>query len=59
MMRDFAKQFVWTAAMVKGVIAGIAESKDAEAAQHAMQTMVDTIGEEYGIFPESELSDAA
>ena len=33
MMRDFAKQLVWTSAMVKGLIAGIAESKDAEQAE--------------------------
>jgi hypothetical protein len=32
MMRDFARQFVWTTAMVKGLIAGMAESKDAEQA---------------------------
>jgi hypothetical protein len=32
MMRDFAKQFVWTGAMVKGLIAGIADNKNGEQA---------------------------
>jgi hypothetical protein len=32
MMRDFARQFVWTAAIVKGLIADMAESKDGEEA---------------------------
>jgi hypothetical protein len=59
MMRDFAKQFVWTSAMVKGLIAGIADSKDGEAAEKALQTMVDAIAEEYSIFPAAELSEAA
>jgi hypothetical protein len=59
MMCDFAKQFVWTAAMVKGLIAGIADSKDGEAAEKALQTMVDAIAEEYSIFPAAELSEAA
>jgi hypothetical protein len=27
-MREFVRQFVWTTAMVKGLIAGMAESKD-------------------------------
>jgi len=57
MMRDFAKEFVWTTAMVKGLLDGIASSKDAEAAQEAMQTLVDTIGDEYGIYPASELEE--
>ena len=43
MMRDFAKQFVWSAAMVKGLIAGIAESKDAEQAEAIFQQIVDSI----------------
>jgi hypothetical protein len=59
MMRDFAKEFVWTAAMVKGLIDGIASSEDAEAAQEAMQVMVDTIGDEYGIYPASEVEKEA
>ena len=59
MMRDFAKQFVWTDAMVKGLIDGMANSKDAESAQEAFQTLVDTIGDEYGIYPKSELEEAA
>jgi hypothetical protein len=59
MMRDFAKQFVWTAAMVKGLIAGIADSKDGEAAEKALQTLVDAIAEEYSIFPAAELAEAA
>src|SRR5437588_6483549 len=54
MMRDFAKQFVWTAAMVKGLIAGIAESKDAEQAEAIFQHIVDTIADEYSIFPANE-----
>ena len=29
MMRDFAKQFAWTSAMAKGLVTGIANSKDA------------------------------
>ena len=29
MMRDFAKQFAWTSAMAKGLVTGIASSKDA------------------------------
>ena len=56
MMRDFAKQFVWTDAMVKGLIDGIANSKDAESAQQAMQMMVNVIGEEYSLYPDSEYS---
>jgi hypothetical protein len=59
MMRDFAKQFVWTSAMVKGLIAGIADSKDGEAAEKALQTLVDAISEEYSIFPAAELAEAA
>src|SRR5262249_24500553 len=58
MIRDFAKQCVWTVPMVKGLIDGIARSKDAEAAQEAIQALVDTIGDEYGIFPESEYEEA-
>jgi hypothetical protein len=54
MMRDFAKQFVWTAAMVKGLVAGIADSKDGEAAEEAMQTLVDCIADEFSIFPAQE-----
>jgi len=54
MMRDFAKQFVWSAAMVKGLIAGIAESKDAEQAEAIFQQIVDSIADEYSIFPTSE-----
>jgi hypothetical protein len=59
MMRDFAKQFVWTSAMVKGLIAGIADSKDGEAAEKALQSLVDAIAEEYSIFPAAELAEAA
>ena len=59
MMRDFAKQFVWTDAMVKGLVAGMADSNDAESAQEAFQTLVNVIGDEYGIYPESELEEAA
>src|SRR5262249_38089529 len=59
MMRDFAKQFVWTSAMVKGLIAGIAESKDGERAEQALQELSDSIAEEYSIFPASELAEAA
>jgi hypothetical protein len=59
MMRDFAKQFVWTAAMVKGLVAGIADSKDGEAAEEALHAMVDEIAEEYSIFPAQELAEAA
>jgi hypothetical protein len=59
MMRDFAKQFAWTSAMVKGLIAGIADSKDGQAAEKALQTLADAIAEEYSIFPAAELSEAA
>jgi hypothetical protein len=59
MMRDFAKKFVWTAAMVKGLVAGIGDSKDGEAAEKALQAMVDEIAEEYSIFPAQELAEAA
>jgi hypothetical protein len=59
MMRDFAKKFVWTAAMVKGLVAGIGDSKDGEAAEKALQAMVDEIAEEYSIFPAAELKEAA
>jgi hypothetical protein len=59
MMRDFAKQFVWTSAMAKGLIAGIADSKDGEAAEKALQTLVDAIAEEYSIFQAAELAEAA
>jgi hypothetical protein len=37
MMRDFARQFVWTAAMVKGLIASMAESRDGEDAEATLQ----------------------
>jgi hypothetical protein len=59
MMRDFARQFVWTAEMVKGLVAGIGDSKDGEAAEQALQAMVDEIAEEYSIFPAAELKEAA
>jgi hypothetical protein len=59
MMRDFAKQFVWTSAMVKGLIAGIGDSKDGEAAEKALQTIVDEIAEEYSIFAAAEVAEAA
>jgi hypothetical protein len=59
MMMNFAKQFVWTTPMVKGLLDGIADSKDPESAQEAMQTLVDLIGDEYGIYPQSELKDEA
>jgi hypothetical protein len=59
MMRDFAKQFVWTADMVKGLVAGIGDSKDGEAAEQALQTLVDCIADEYSIFPAQELAEAA
>ena len=59
MMRDFAKQFVWTAAMVKGLVAGIADSKDGEAAEEAMQTLVDCIADEYSIFANKEYLEEA
>ena len=55
-MMDFAKRIHWTAAAVKGLVAGIADGKDAD---KALQVLVDTIGDEYGIFPESEVADAA
>jgi hypothetical protein len=45
--------------MVKGLLAGIAESKDGESAENALQAMTDEIAEEYSIFPESELAEAA
>jgi len=54
MLAGFARQLVWTNPMVKGLLDGIADSKDADSAQEAMQTAVDTIGDEYGIFPQSE-----
>jgi hypothetical protein len=56
---QFAKELVWTGAMVKGLLAGIANSKDAESAVRALQVLVDDIGEEYSIYPESELAEAA
>jgi hypothetical protein len=56
---QFAKELVWTSAMVKGLLAGIANSKDAESAVQALQVLVDDIGEEYSIYPESELAEAA
>jgi hypothetical protein len=59
MIRDFATQFVWTAAMVKGLVAGIADSKDGEAAEEAMQTLVDCIADEYSIFPAKEYLEEA
>ena len=59
MMRDFAKQFVWTTAMVKGLVAGIADSKDGEAAEEALQTLVDCIADEYSIFPAKEYLEEA
>ena len=45
--------------MVKGLVAGIGDSKDGEAAEEAMQTLVDCIADEYSIFPAQELSEAA
>src|SRR5262249_38546744 len=59
MMCDFAKELVWTVAMAKGLVDGIANSKDAESAQEAMQALVNVIADEYSIYPESELEDAA
>jgi hypothetical protein len=56
---QFAKELVWTSAMVKGLLAGIANSKDAESAVQALQVLVDDIGEEYSIYPDSELAEAA
>jgi hypothetical protein len=56
---QFAKELVWTSAMVKGLLAGIANSKDAESAVQALQVLVDDVGEEYSIYPESELAEAA
>jgi hypothetical protein len=55
MLAGFAKQLVWTNPMVKGLIDGIADSKDADSAQEAMQTIVDTLDDEYGIYPQSEV----
>jgi hypothetical protein len=55
LLAGFAKQLVWTNAMVKGLLDGLADSQDADSAQEALQTIVDTIGDEYGIFPRSEL----
>jgi hypothetical protein len=55
MLAGFAKQLVWTNPMVKGLLDGLADSQDADSAQEALQTIVDTIGDEYGIFPQSEL----
>jgi hypothetical protein len=59
MLKQFAEQFVWTAPMVKGLLDGIANSKDAAAGERALQLIVDTIGEEYSIYPQSEMEDAA
>ena len=59
MLAGFAKQLVWTSAMTKGLLNGIADSQDAESAQEALQTLVDTIGEEYGIYPASEVEKEA
>jgi hypothetical protein len=59
MMRDFAKQFVWTVPMAKGLVAGIADSKDGKAAQEAIQALVDEIAEEYSIYPAKEYDEAA
>jgi len=58
-MMEFAKRLPWNAAMVKGLVAGIAEMKDAEKAQKALQELVNAIGDDYGIFADSELSEAA
>ena len=55
MLAGFARQLVWTNPMVKGLLDGLADSQDAESAQEALQTIVDTIGDDYGIFPQSEL----
>ena len=57
MLAGFAKQLVWTNPMVKGLLDGLADSKDADSAQEALQTIVDTIGDEYGIFPASEVEE--
>ena len=43
----------------QGLVAGIADSKDGEAAEQALQAMVDEIAEEYSIFPAQELAEAA
>jgi hypothetical protein len=59
MMCDFAKQFVWTVPMVKGLVDGTANSKDAESAMAAMQALVDTIADEYSLYPSDELEEAA
>jgi len=57
MLAGFARQLVWTNPMVKGLLDGLADSQDADSAQEALQTIVDTIGEEYGIYPQSELEE--
>jgi hypothetical protein len=58
-MMDFAKRLACNSAMVKGLVAGIAEMKDAEAAQKALQELVNAVGDDYGIFADAELSEAA
>jgi hypothetical protein len=56
---EFAKRLPWNSSMVKGVVAGIADMKDAESAQRALQEFVNVIGDEYGIFADAELREQA
>jgi len=58
-MCGFAKELVWTTAMVKGLVAGIADSQDGARAEEALQELVNAIADQYSIFPESELTEAA
>jgi hypothetical protein len=58
MLKGFAETLIWTAPMVKGLIAGIAlgkDGKDAEGGTEALQLIVDVIGEEYSIYPSDEV----
>jgi hypothetical protein len=58
-MADFAKRVDWTMAAIKGLVAGIADGKNGDKAEQALQNLVDNIAEEYSIFPASELAEAA
>src|SRR5262249_40836203 len=55
MMRDFAKKFVWTSAIVKGLVQGIADIKDGQETESALQEMTDAIADERSVFPRREV----
>jgi hypothetical protein len=58
-LSGFAKLVAWTVPAGKGFIDGIANSADPKSGEETLQAMVDTIADEYSIYPASELEEAA